>query len=181
MMTTDFGEFRKQVMKVSKSRKQKINNCLTTETIYYDLKRKGMIDKHLKRGEFRLIIRQFNLLLAEELTKGNDIQFPHKMGRVELRKLVPTVKFKNGKLYNGMPIDWNATLKLWQEDEECMKNKQLVRKMEKEMFKIIYNKNKADYNNRTFYDFRVCRDLKQALKTKIQNREIDAFKFRRDD
>lgn len=177
----DFKEFKNQIVKASQSRKPKVTNCLTTETIYHSLKREGMIDKHMSKGEFRLIIREFNLLLAEKLQRGEDIQFPHNMGRVELRKYKPVVRFKDGKLQNGMPVDWIATLKLWQEDDECMRNKQLVRMVEKEVFKIIYNKSRADYPNRTYYQFQVSRELKRSLKDRIKNREIDAFKLNKND
>jgi hypothetical protein len=33
------------------------------------------------------------------------------------------VKFKDGKILNTMPIDWNSTLSLWHTDEESRNNK----------------------------------------------------------
>lgn len=180
-MMTEFEEFKNQIVKASQSRKPKVTNSLTTESIFLDLKRNKLISRHVSKKMFRSIVREFNYLLAEELSQGGDITFPYNMGRIEIRKHKPVVKFKDGKLYNGMPIDWEATLKLWYEDEECKSNKQLVRRIEKETFKVFYNKSRADYNNRTFYDFQVNRELKRSLKDKIKNREIDAFKFNRDD
>lgn len=174
----DFEEFKKQVVKSSENRHHKVTNCLTTETIFWELKRQKLIDKAIDKKLFRLIVREFNLHLAEKLSQGEDIQFPHHMGRVEIRKYKPVVKFKDGKLQNGMPVDWDATIRLWYEDPECMENKQLVRRIEKEVFKVFYNKSQADFENKTYYDFQVNRELKRSLKDKIKNREIDAFKFR---
>lgn len=175
---TDFEKFKQQIVKSSQSRKPVVTNSLTTESIFRALKKDKILDRHISRSLFRRIVRECNLLLAEKFLQGDDIIFPFNMGRVELRKYKPTVKFQDGKLKNGMPVDWEATIKLWQEDEDCLQSKQLVRRNEKEVFKIVYNKSRSDYNNKTYYYFRINRDLKRSLKSKIKNREIDAFKFK---
>ena len=46
---------------------------------------------------------------------------------------------------------------------------------EKELFKIFYNKVKAEYNNKTFYQFNANRDIKTKLKQNIKAGRIDAF------
>lgn len=177
-MNEDFEKFKRQISKVSQNRHHKVTNSLTTEAIFIQLKKQKLIPRSISKKVFRMIVREFNLLLAEKLSQGDDIQFPYNMGRIELRKYKPVVKFKEGKLQNGMPVDWNSTLKLWYENPECRESKQLVRRLEKEVFKVIYNKSNADFNNKTYYDFQVNRDIKRSLKDKIKNKEIDAFKFR---
>ena len=82
---------------------------------------------------------------------------------------------KDNKIKTYMPIDWDATLKLWYEDAESYKNKTLVKKEEKEYFRIKYDKTRADYNNKSFYKLEPNRELKLRLKEKIRNKEIDAF------
>ena len=47
---------------------------------------------------------------------------------------------------------------------------------EKEVFKIHYNRSKADYNNQTFYEFNPNRELRKELKKRIKDGKIDAFK-----
>ena len=42
--------------------------------------------------------------------------------------------------------------------------KQLVRQEIEELFNIYYNTNKANYNNKTFYEFFINRDIKLGLK-----------------
>ena len=37
------------------------------------------------------------------------------------------LKFENNKLVTNLPIDWDNTLKLWQEDKEAYNNKTLIR------------------------------------------------------
>lgn len=87
------------------------------------------------------------------------------------------MSFNNGKLHTNLPIDWDRTLKLWAEDEEAYKEKMLVKVEEKEIFKVFYNKGKANYNNKSFYEFEVNRDLKRRLKQRIKDGLIDAFKI----
>ena len=45
---------------------------------------------------------------------------------------------------------------------------------EKELFKIFYNKGSAEYINKSFYQFKLNRELKLALKQRIKNNQIDA-------
>jgi len=40
------------------------------------------------------------------------------MGTLEVRKRPTRVAIVDGKLVTNLPIDWDATLKLWYEDEE---------------------------------------------------------------
>ena len=48
---------------------------------------------------------------------------------------------------------------------------------EKETFKVFYNRRRANYENKSFMQFEVNRDLKRRLKQKIKNRAIDAFRL----
>lgn len=52
---------------------------------------------------------------------------------------------------------------------------------EKEIFKIYYNRQLANYNNKTFYEFNVNRELKKKLKQAIKENNIDAFKLYRNE
>ena len=47
---------------------------------------------------------------------------------------------------------------------------------EDEIYKIIYNKRLANYNNQTFYTFLPNRDLKIKLKNNIKQGIVDAFR-----
>jgi hypothetical protein len=46
---------------------------------------------------------------------------------------------------------------------------------EKEIFKVFYNKANANYENKSFMQFEVNRDLKRRLKDRIKSKAIDAF------
>ena len=82
---------------------------------------------------------------------------------------------KNGKLQTNLPIDWDATLNLWSKDKDSYTKKTLIRSEEKELFKVLYDKSKALYNNKSFYSFELNRDVKVALKKQLKNGLLDAF------
>lgn len=172
-------DFRKKVLKLDKPRQHKVNNSLGVYDAYKWIRKNKWLDigRPITEHEFYTIIRQVNNLLAENFLKGRDIVLPHKLGTIELRKYETKMSFNNGKLHTNLPIDWDRTLKLWAEDEEAYKEKMLVKVEEKEIFKVFYNKGKANYNNKSFYEFEVNRDLKRRLKQRIKDGLIDAFKI----
>ena len=172
-------DFRKKVLKLDKPRQHKVNNSLGVYDAYKWIRKNKWLDigRPITEHEFYTIIRQVNNLLAENFLKGRDIILPHRLGTIELRKYETKMSFNNGKLHTNLPIDWDRTLKLWAEDEEAYKEKMLVKVEEKEIFKVFYNKGKANYNNKSFYEFEVNRDLKRRLKQRIKDGLIDAFKI----
>ena len=172
-------DFRKKVLKLDKPRQHKVNNSLGVYDAYKWIRKNKWLDigRPITEHEFYTIIRQVNNLLAENFLKGRDIVLPHRLGTIELRKYEARMSFNNGKLHTNLPIDWDRTLKLWAEDEEAYKEKMLVKVEEKEIFKVFYNKGKANYNNKSFYEFEVNRDLKRRLKQRIKDGLIDAFKI----
>jgi hypothetical protein len=99
------------------------------------------------------------------------------MGRLELRKRINKIKFVNGKLKTNLPVDWNATLKLWYNNPSSKHKKQLVRQENINTFSVFYNRNKANYNNKSFYEFTTNRDIKLGLKKNIKLNKIDAFSY----
>lgn len=173
-------EFRTSVCHLNEHRTHKVSGSLGVYDAYKFLrKRKWLnIGRPLTEHEFYSIIRKVNDYLADSFLHGNDIKLPHRMGRIELRKYDARVSFDGEKVKTNLPIDWDRTLKLWYEDEEAYENKTLVKVEEKEIFKVYYNRQLADYNNQSFYEFNVNRELKKRLKQRIKEGKIDAFKFK---
>lgn len=173
-------EFRTSVCHLNEHRTHKVSGSLGVYDAYKFLrKRKWLnIGRPLTEHEFYSIIRKVNDYLADSFLHGNDIKLPHRMGRIELRKYDARVSFDGEKVKTNLPIDWDRTLKLWYEDEEAYENKTLVKMEEKEIFKVYYNRQLADYNNQSFYEFNVNRELKKRLKQRIKEGKIDAFKFK---
>jgi hypothetical protein len=174
------SEFRKEILKVDKPRKTTINNSYGVYDAYkYYRKNKPKDPKYiLSESQYFAIVRQINLLLAQELLDQKDIVFPYSMGRLEVRKSTPKVYIEDGKVKSTYPIDWDGTLKLWYEDQESRENKTIIKKKEKEVFRIMYNKSKAFYTNKNYFAFKVNRALKLALRDVIRQGNFDAFNSR---
>lgn len=174
-------DFINSIKKVSNCRKHKVTNSLGNYDAYKWIRKNSWLNigRCLTEHEFYSIIRKVNDYLADSFLHGNDIKLPHRMGRIELRKYAAKVDIVDGKVRTNLPIDWDRTLKLWYEDEEAYKERTLVKVEEKEIFKVYYNKQLADYNNQVFYEFNVNRELKKRLKQRIKEGGLDAFKLNR--
>lgn len=172
-------EFRRQVLKVDGPRVHKINNSYGVYDAYKYIRRNKWFDigQPITEHQFYSIIRKMNNLLSDTLIHGHDIELPCRMGIIEVRKYGARIFIKDGKIKTNLPIDWDRTLKLWSEDGEAYKKRTLIKMEEKEIFKVYYNRIKANYNNKAFYEFTVNRDLKKRLKQKIKNGNFDAFKI----
>lgn len=173
----DYKDFRREVLGLNKPRFHEVQNSYGVfDAFKYYRKVKPCDEKYvLTESQYFSIIRSVNKLLAEQLLDNNDIVFPLRMGKLELRKMPTTLKIVDGKLINRLPIDWDRTIKLWASDQDAYDMRTLVRLEEKETFKILYNKSNANYNNKTFYQFNVNRQLKIELKKRIKENKIDAF------
>lgn len=172
-------EFRKQVLKVKGPRKHKISNSIGVYDIYKYIRRNKWfnIGKPVSEHDFYSIIRTVNNHLADLLSNGHDVLLPSNMGRLEIRKYDAKITLQGDKLITNLPIDWDRTLKLWSEDEEAYQNRTLIKMEEKEIFKVYYNKGKANYTNKSFFAFDINRELKKKLKKNIKERRIDAYKL----
>ena len=173
------NEFRKKALKVSESRNHRIRNSNGVYDAYKWIRKNKWLNigRPLKEHEFYSIIRKVNDLLADNLVKGKDVILPCRMGRLELRKWDSKIYYDNGKVKTNLPVDWDATLNLWAEDEKAYKDRTLIKMEEKEIFTVLYNKSRANYNNKSFYEFEVNRDIKKRIKKQIKAGAIDAFKL----
>ena len=97
------------------------------------------------------------------------------MGTFETIKYKSNIKFEDGKLKTNLPIDWNKTLDLWKEDNEAFRDKTLLRYELDYIYKLKYNPYKAKFNNKTIFQFKFIRDIKQGISKEIQKGNIDAI------
>lgn len=174
--------YRKEVLKVNQPRKTTVKNSYGVYDAYkYYRKNKPKDKKYIiSESQYFSIIRTLNLLLCKELLDQKDIVFPLAMGRVEVRKHTPEVKVdKDGKIKATYPIDWDSTIRLWYEDGISRRKKLIVKKKEKEVFRIRYNKSHARYKNKEYYEFKVNRALKLSLRDVIKEGNFDAFSANR--
>lgn len=170
-------EFKRRVRKITGHRVHKIRNSYGVYDGYkfYRKTKPKQRDYILTESQYFSIIRQVNKLLAEEILKGNAIKLPERMGEIELRKYNSFIKLDDqGKVKTNLPVDWESTMELWYNDRQSYNDKTLVRIEEPEIFKIIYNKELANYNNKVFYDFTFTKELRTRIKREIKSRKVDA-------
>lgn len=174
---SSLDEFISNIKRVNESRHHNVNGSLGVYSAYKFIRKNKWfnIGRPLTEKEFYSIIRTINNHLAKELSNGKDINLPLKMGKLELRKKKARISIVDGKIKTNLPIDWSTTFKLWYEDEEAFKNRTLIKMEEKEIFNIRYNKEKANYKNKAFYQFIPNREVKIQLKHNIKEGKVDAF------
>ena len=173
-----FIEFRKRVSKATSHHKHKIRNSLGVYDGYKWYRKNKPDNKKyiLSESQYFAIIRQMNNILSEELARGNEVILPLRMGILEIRKYEKSIKIgEDDKVITNLPVDWDNTLKLWYEDREAYENKTLLRIDEKEIYKIVWNKENVNFNNKAFYEFVFNRDLKQKLKHNIKEGTVNAL------
>ena len=98
----DFEEFRDIIKKVNHKRTIKVTNSYGVADGYkYYKKIKPKDSKfNITNSDYRYIIRRVNTELGELFIKGEDIIFPYRLGRLELRKIESKIKFDGNKEIN---------------------------------------------------------------------------------
>ena len=168
--------FRREVLKVNKSRVHKVKNSLGVYDAYKWLRKNKWLDMEpISEHDFYAIIRAVNKALAKSFLHLGSIKLPLRMGEIILRKYHPSITSQDGKIKTNLPVDWDSTLQLWSEDKESYKKRTLIRLEEKEVFKVLYDKSKALYNNKSFYTLELNRNIKLSLKKQLKNGLLDAF------
>lgn len=177
-----FDDFRKDVLKVCGKRQHSIKNSIGVRDAFKWCRKNKIFQtqKNVTEKDFYKIIRTVNNIIAQEVINGNDVKLPQRMGQLEVRKYDTYVKLLDGKIKTNRGIDWNATLRLWFEDEDAKENKILLKVEDEEVFKIFYNKMIANYNNKSLYQFKPNRELVIAVKKAGKDGLIDAYKIGND-
>lgn len=173
----NYTEFVDKIVKRRSKKNFKVTNSWGVYDSYKAIRKHKWYDigRPLTEHEFYKIIREVNNLLAEELAIGKEVIFPCRMGKLEIRKRPVGVSLVRGELKNTYPIAWENTIRLWFEDEEAKNKKTLVRKEVKDVYYVKYNKFRANYENQSFYEFKLNRFVKLALNKNVNKGKIDTL------
>lgn len=172
-----FNEFREHILKIKNKRNHSIKNSLGIRDAFKWCKKNNLFTVPLTEKDFYKIIRSINNAIADELIAGNDIKFPQRMGQLEIRKYSTYVKWEDDKIKTNRGVDWGATLKLWYEDEEAKNDKILIKVEDPEVYTLYYNRNTANFNNKSLYQFKPHRRVTLAVRNAGKQGLIDAFKI----
>jgi hypothetical protein len=124
-------------------------------------------DKFSRKGKRMIgIINAMNKYFANVVLQNKTVRLPHKFGYLTLSR------FDNNVTDGKVPyfIDWGATKKLWEEDEESRINKTLVRHVVKSNLRMLLKD--STYKHHNFYAFKPCRTIKKKLGVMCQDTEF---------
>lgn len=128
--------------------------------------------------QYYAIFRRVNELLVDNLVRTGELEFPYKMGKlIVFKKQLRSWIAPNGKRYTSRKVNWDKTLELWYNDKDAYKNKTLLYFETDERLAIRYNKTKAQFKNKYYYEFKPSRDIDRRVKNEsvvsfIINREM---------
>lgn len=173
----NYSEFERKIVKSDVRRLAKIRNSWGVKDAYRKVRKESWqgVGQPIDESIYYAIIRKVNGFLADEIAKGNDVIFPFGMGKLELRKFETKAYFKGDQVRVNYPVDWKSTLKLWYEDDEERKKKTLVRFHTPFVYTVKYCSKKANYPNKSFYQFSLNRFIKRALKNNIEKGAVDTL------
>nr|DAS64683.1 MAG TPA: hypothetical protein [Caudoviricetes sp.] len=121
---------------------------------------------------YKEIIYGFLKYLGDKLLENGEVLFPERLGSLYIYGKKLNCKVVDNKLV-GATIDWKSSKKLWEENEECAKNKQLVYFMNEHSnnlrYKTIWRNTRVLVPNKTVYKFILCRNMKRRLSKEIFN------------
>ncbi len=177
MVEQTLEQFKLENRRSRKGRLGKIRNSWGVRDAYKLIRKNHWFDmpRRVTEAEYYKIIRGVNSYLAECIANGETVTFPEQMGCLELRKFEAGVSIVDGKLKNTYPIDWNETWKLWWQDKEAHQEKILLRDEQPWIYRVSYDKDKATYENKCFYQFTLNRFVKTALKENIKKGKTDTL------
>lgn len=173
----DYKEFNTELRKARIPRLAKVRGSWGIYDAYKLIRKNGWYDigRPLKEHEFYSMIRNINRLLANEIANGNEVVFPWRMGKLEIKKFKPGISFVNDKMKITYPIAWGKTMRLWYEDDEARNNKTLIRNEADFIYYVCYNKHDSNYENKSFYEFSTNRFIKMALSKNVKKGKINTL------
>lgn len=171
-----FNEFKQRITGKNNQRRWKVTNSYNIYDIYKYIRKNNWfnIGQPITEHQFYTIIRTIGDYLVSQLLSNHSVRVPY-LGRFDIVKQDTFVNFKNNKLVTNYPIDWNATLRLWYNDKEAFNNKLLVRKEQKYLYYVYWDRKYLRFNNKFDMSFKASRGLTKRLSQLIDQGKIEAF------
>jgi hypothetical protein len=133
----------------------------------YYLSKGGTYDK----ATFNKVLRIFNKGLYPIICSFNyDYKLPKRMGVLQVIQNEAYVVLDNeGNIKTNRPVNFKATLDMWEKDPESKEKKLVVRHENQYVFSVNYYKKLANYKNKSLYHIHVNRALKQYLTAQVKS------------
>lgn len=146
-----------------------------TRDIYRTVRGTSLRGLGIKEKEFCSIITAVNEKIADTLLNGDLVKLPCSMGTLIPMQLDTLYLSKSGKLVVNKPIDWKATMALWEEDPQAKENNLRVRHDVDKRFKIVYSKKGANFRNKYYIKFKPIKSLRMEFIDRADNGLISCY------
>jgi len=136
--------------------------------------------KLVNRKQFaQIVYTYYEKAIRDLVLKNKSIQFGSRLGSLKVFKRQPSF-FTTGDFDKiDLPIDYNATLKLWESDIEAKETKIIIRHTNDNSDGFIYfykwYKKFAKVKNQNWYKFRATRTNKLFLSHEVKNNNVECF------
>lgn len=161
------------------NKKRKGYHCYGLLDSFKDASKNGYLKGlGLERYQYDKIIDTINLMIVDELLKGEKFRFPHNMGTIEIARKEAKVIFgyKSQTYHKNYGIDWKSTMKMWKDNPGTKEQRKVVWFDMDYVYRIYYNFNSAIFRNKLFYRFRTSYTLKKQLMQYLnENKEINTI------
>ena len=147
---------------------------------YYKHFKKLHPELKISNAVYYSVISDFNHEIIDLIIEDNlEYIMPYLGSSLSVKKSKRIPRIENGKLYNPTPVDWVATNKLWNEDEEARTKKLLVRYLNnhtsKYVFNIHFKKHIRSFMNKNIYSFKSNRTFARLLGKRINDDTKDRY------
>ena len=120
-------------------------------------------------------------IISNYLLVGHDFYLPYNLGTLGIRKVKKKAFITaDGKVsLNHIPIDYQATKRLWAKDPEAMKAKKVIRQLNEHTngfkYYFYWDRCTSSITHQSMYKFRAARTLQRTLSKVLRNedRKVD--------
>lgn len=128
-------------------------------------------DSPVDISTYLVVVNGFMKYFMLRLFEIGKVTFPFRLGYLQILGKKVKVRFEEGVI-KGLAPDWANTKKLWEEDEEAKKNKQLVYHFNEHTdgirYRFFWSKARAVVANKTLYNLKLTRNNKRTLSKLIE-------------
>lgn len=117
----------------------------------------------IKEKEFCSIVNNINKKIADAILNGDLVKLPCSMGTLVPMQQETLYMNKHGKLVINRPVDWKATMELWDSDPQAKSENIRIRHDVDKRFKIIYSKKGANFRNKYYVKFKPIKSLREEF------------------
>lgn len=141
---------------------------------------KEKYDSEIEAKEYSGILRKFNKALIELIVNESlTYMMPYLLFEVSIKKIRRRPRIVDGKLVNPNPINWQATNKLWDENEDAREKKLLVRynnfHSSGYVFRVYCKKFKSKLKYRSHYKIKTNKEFKLKIRDRIMDPDKDNY------